>query len=119
MSVCLGVSVSCNITLLASNLWQSCFSFQMAEIIGVNCHALLLPEFLKALLHRQRLLLFTIPKLASRAVISGGLFVQPGSWFLLFCLHTQRPPEPGHRVEPPTQRCTTVLRDLAQSRAKD
>lgn len=47
------------------------------------------------------MLLFMVPKLASPVGISEGLFVQPGSWFLLFCLDTQRPPEPGPRVEPP------------------
>lgn len=65
------------------------------------------------------MLLFLVPKLSSRAGISGGFFVQPGSRFLLFCLDTQRPPEPIHRVEPPAPRCTTVLSDQAQGRAKD
>lgn len=50
-----------------------------------------------------------VPKLASRAGISEDLFVQPGSWFLLFCLDTQRPP--GHRVEPPASQSTTILSD--------
>lgn len=65
------------------------------------------------------MLLFMVPKLASRAGISEGLFVQPGSWFLLFCLDTPRPPEPGHRVETPAPQCTTVLSDKARSPDKD